>query len=78
MKYLIKTENEIIEGATAKELALALKKGSKFASEENLSEYMRGFAQRYEELTGQKLAYNNSTNFINSLLAVGYLEPIED
>lgn len=78
MRYLIKNESEIIEGATAKDVAGALRDGSKFASGENLYDYMRGFSKRYEELTGKKVAYNKPQNFVNSLVACGYLEQVEE
>lgn len=78
MKFIIKNEQEIIEGATAKDVAGALRNGSKFASHENLYDYMRGFSKRYEELTGNKVAYNKPQNFVNSLVALGYLEEVRE
>jgi hypothetical protein len=73
LKFKIQNENEVVEGNDYKQVAEAIRSGSRFAAEEDLATYMKGFAERYEVQTGKKIAYNNASNFVKSLVKVGYL-----
>lgn len=73
MKFQIQNENQIVEGNDYKDVVESIRNGSKFASHEDLSTFMKGFAQRYEETTGNKVSYNNASNFVKSLINLGYL-----
>lgn len=73
MKYLIKNENEIIIGATFEALVEQLRNGSKFAGEEALPAYMKGFAERYEQSCGMKISIESPEAFILDLTKSEYL-----
>ena len=75
MKY--KTEDgELIEGNSPIEIVRNLRDGGRFTAEQSDEEYMKGFAERWKEYSGNKVKFDSAENFINDLVKTGYLKPV--
>lgn len=73
MKLKISNENQVLQGNTYTEIVEQLRDGSKFAFNENIATYMKGFSTRYAELTGENISFESAETFVEGLLRAKYL-----
>lgn len=66
-------EGESVSGDSLFHIAQDLKNGSRFASNQNLSQFMEGFAERYKDYSGNVVRHDTAIAFIQDLIFFGYL-----
>lgn len=76
MIYLTE-EGEPITGDSPSELIESLRTGSKFAFEQTTDEFMLGFAERWKHYSGEDIRIDTHANFIEDLIAQGFLSKVE-
>lgn len=54
-------------------LVLQMVSSSKFASEESINDYMKGFSERFMVNVGIEIRYGTADDFVEDLLKAGYL-----
>jgi hypothetical protein len=75
-KYKLMDDGSVMDAATPKELVSQLKNSSRFASDETLSEYMKGFQKRFLETTGHKVRVKSYEWFVEDLIQFGFLQAL--
>jgi len=75
-KYKTK-EGDVVQGATASQIVNQMRDGGFFTKKESQTEYMKGFAERYRQLSGKTIEYDTPEKFVESLLKAGYLEALD-
>ena len=69
-----KTEDgALLTGNTPIEIVRALRDGGRFCAEQTDAEYMKGFAQRWEEYSGGDVRFDTAENFIDDLIKTEFL-----
>jgi hypothetical protein len=76
MKFITE-EGEPIEGASHEEVVKALRDGGRFTADQSLEDYMEGFAERLKEWDNSHIRIDNPTVFVDELVRVGHLKPVD-
>lgn len=63
----------IITATSAKDFVTQLRQGSRMRTSTNNTTYMKGFADRYEELHGIRPETSDEEQFVASLIRMGYI-----
>ncbi len=75
MKY--KTEDgEFVEGNSPIEIVRALRDGGRFTAEQTEDEYMKGFAERWKEYSGNAVRFDSAENFVDDLVETGFMKAV--
>ncbi len=69
-------EGELIEGNSPKEIVRALRDGGRFTADQTDDEYMKGFAARWKQYSGNDIRFDSAENFIEDLNKTGFLKPV--
>ena len=73
MKYKTE-EGELIEGNSPTEIVEKLRDGGRFTANQKTDEYMKGFAERWKQYSGNEIRFDSADNFVNDLLETGFFK----
>lgn len=75
-KYKTK-DGDVVQGATASQVVNQMRNTGFFTADESQAEFMRGFAERYRQVSGNTIRHSSPEKFIESLLQTGYLKYLD-
>jgi hypothetical protein len=72
--YKTSDDDQIIKASSNLDIVNQLKNGGRFTADETPTEYIKGFAERMNEYNGRQIRSDSIDNFIEDLMASGYLK----
>lgn len=66
-------DGELLEGSSPKEVIEQLRLGSRFASEQSETDFMKGFIRRWHEYSGKKIKGRTHESWIKGMIETGYM-----
>ncbi len=67
---------ELVNGNSPLEIVQDLRNGSKFCSDQNEAEFMKGFAERLKRYSGDDIRFDSPENFVADLIEKNALQAI--